>query len=445
MPRYWTEERLAGERRLTFPSPGLVFSRKQAEYLASDNPRELMCAGRGVGKDHLALLKKVLVGVRGYLGRRNDPTWSRAGARYMLAVLAGDEKSYTDCIAKLHDFVPQVPGYNAAGEPNYHFSSERIEWTLWGRNEFVIRVFNLYRAEQSKNSEHGRFRGPGFDDCLVTEAQKLSPHVIEGDIMPMVVRGGFQARITLNGTPADNWFDSACDEAEEGRGYFGNWSLWTATSFDNPLNSAEVAEQMLRERDKNPWRFDRERMAARHVRMPSETVPDCPFALGMVEAALYSEPVSVQPGQVVVAWDLFYGGNDTMTRFAADKVSCKVFDIRSWRRGEFAFDVKHPDYTGFVGLFEQAARQWPGCRQVYDTTGPYGAGIGPALPPHLRQRVIGGGEEQSDQEPACGGSAGEARGAGEGWAFGGDRVAGSGEDRGLGGGEAEGGGAEPAE
>lgn len=384
---YWRITETDAERRVEFPVvDALTFSERQWEYFRGDWERELMCAGRGVGKDHLALLKKVVRAFREYLRRRAmGSTWNRGGARYFLAILAGDEKSYQDCLAKLHDFIPVIPGGSEFGGPNYHYSSERLEWTLFGRGELVIKAINLYRAQQAKGeNDHARFRGPGFDDALVTEGQKLGLRMLSSDIFPMVFRPGYPGWITINGTPNDGWFDEACDQAEERRGYFGNWSLWTATSFDNPLLTPEAAEQIAREREANPWLFDRERMARRHVRMPAEVAPDSPFRLGLLECGFTDSQAPLQPGQALVSWDLFYGGDDEMVRCVFDKVTCQLVAVDVWNRSSFQFDVKSPDYSGFIGLFEKTARDFPGCKQVYDATGPYGVGLAPHLPRHLR-------------------------------------------------------------
>ena len=368
----------------------LMLSPSQADYFFDESRRELLCAGRGYGKGHVPLLKKLTVAFDKVMERAADPTWNRPGLVWHLAIVAPTEKNLAENWDKLRDYVPVIPGMAPDGSKNYRCLEREQRFELFGRNQLRISLFSAWEPKT--------LRGPGFDDCLCDEAMNLKRKTFFSNVVPMVFRTGYEGRCTLAGSPdtdeiPDPWFDAACDEADPAcparEGYFSNWKLHTGTAFDNPApRSIDEEEQMRRVEMANPNRYRREYLGERHLIVSDDEEPDRPIHPGLLDCAYTSKLVTLT-GPPLVSWDLAYGGEDKTVRAVWDVATCTLLQLDIWTADQLRMDPANP-HLSLVKLFEQTAALpgFGGCLQVYDGTGRQGPYLSLHLPPRLRVRSV---------------------------------------------------------
>jgi hypothetical protein len=390
--RYWRVFEEGGARVVEFPIlEHIQFSEPQANYQHEDFPLEIVSAGRGGGKGHNILFKKVNRGLAKAFERANDPTWSRPGALYQLNIFAPTSENYEDTIQKLRDYVPEIPGYAADGRPNFHWDQRAQRFELYGRNGFVIQLVSLY----SPNN----FRGRGGDDNFVDEIQSLNrsandirahgsrmEDVLFSIVFPTIFRaGGYDGRCTLAGTPDYGGpFDQICDESESANpeAYFGNWKFYTWTSHDNPDMPAQIREQIERMKTRYPNKYKVEVLAQRHVE--KDSAPDCPFTPELISCCLTRDRLALNDKvPPLVVFDLMYGGGDKLVRTVWNEQLCALVRMDIWTADELKMDKDNP-FSAIKAKFEQTAAEYPGCKIAYDATGGPGSCVQGHIAPRIR-------------------------------------------------------------
>lgn len=373
---YWIIEEVGGEIVFRFDWSRTKLSKKQADFFFSVAPKEIVMAGRGFGKDHIALLKKIYNGIQRYWERRMglDPAGDRAGLVWHLGVMAGESGSYDDNINKLFTMLPRLPGKGVGGRPMFFYNRKEQYFELFGLNQFRVSLITLYGD--------GGQRGPGYDDALVTEAQDIDEDKFLSVVLPMCVRPGYRTSLTLVGTGLCNWFDDACDQAIEGAGFYGDYKFFGGTSFDNPKTDVLTASQILKEYDKNPGRFQRERLGLPNVHITPDEKPDCPFHPGLVEACLHHDRPVIPP-QPLVVMDLIYGGKDELCRGVWNKDTGELCRVDFFTSEELGIKIDDP-YPSLTKFFVETSQQFPGCTIAYDKQGQKGSTVQSTVPKHIR-------------------------------------------------------------
>lgn len=376
--KYWKFDDSGGQRRLIFPNwSAIKLSAKQAEFFFNDYRKEIVMAGRGFGKDYISLLKKVNYAFKRYFERRegNDPEFiGRAGLLWHLGIMAAESGNYKDNINKLRTMLPKIPGIGVGGQPNFYYNRKEEYFELFGEGQLRISLISLFGD--------GGQRGPGYDDCLVTEAQAITEDKYMSVVVPMVFRPGYEGRMTLIGTGLCNWFDNAVEEARNGTGFYGDYKLFCGTSFDNPKLTLEGARDLLREYEKNPGRFKRERLGLPNIIVTDNAKPDCPFTEGLVSACLTKDRITLN-GPPLVIIDLAYGGSDKICRGVWNKETASLFRLDYFTSDELKIDIKNP-YGAIAKFFEDTARLFPGCTIAYDCQGQYGGSVQAYVPRHIK-------------------------------------------------------------
>ena len=373
---YWTVTEENGRRRFQFDWSRTRLSRSQAELFYSKAPKEIVMAGRGWGKDHVSLLKKVYNGLIQYNRRIRglDPGMDRAGLIWHLGVMAGESASSDDNINKLPPMLPRLPGRGVGGRPLFHYDRKEEYFELFGENQFRISLISLF-------GEGGQ-RGPGYDDVLVTEAQDITEDKFLSVVLPMAIRPGYRTSLTLVGTGKQNWFDKAVLEAQVGEGFYGDYKFFGGTCFDNPKTDVLAASQILREYEKNPGRFQRERLGLPNVAITPDEKPDCPFHPGLVEKCL-SHDRPVVPPQPLVVFDLMYGGNDEICRGVWNRETGELCRLDFYTTKDLNIDINNP-YPSIAKLFTETNQMFPGCIIAYDRQGQFGGSVAVHVPKHIR-------------------------------------------------------------
>lgn len=377
---WWRIREAAGRQIVEFPLPeALLLSEVGADYFREDNPLELYAGGRGGAKDFNMILKKLIRGFTEYPKLQANRV--RAGYVYHLALFAPKDETNMESLAKLQDFIPKIPGKARDGTDNYHYSVEDQQFHLFGRNQFVISCISLFNPRSA--------RSKGCDDAILTEAQIMKEADIENEVFGVVFRPGYPGRMGMTGNPDEGgWFDQACDQAAKGVGYYGNWKLYEVTPFDNPHANPEVLDQLLRMRDKNPWRFRVQVLGERNVRVPKDAAPDCPFTTGLLDCAFTSE-YAPAPSNPIIYYDLAWTGRDKLAALFTDPARNMPFRLDFYDKTVNVVDPNNPDARPIVKIMERDFAEFPGAKIFYDATGPLGRSLGVHIPRHMVGRVKG--------------------------------------------------------
>jgi hypothetical protein len=375
---WWKIREVAGRQIVEFPNPeALVFSPAGAEYFEEDNDLEIYAGGRGGAKDHNMEIKKLIRAYCEYPKLAANPI--RAGYRYHLGLFASTEENLIENLAKFRSFIPKVPGKARDGTENYRFDVEKQQFHLFGRDQLVISCVSLYNPTA--------VRSKGFDDVILTEAQLMKESDVEKEVFGVVFRPGYPGRMGMTGNPDEGgWFDQACDQAENGVGYYGNWKFYHVTTFDNPHCSPRIIEQALRLREKNPWRYRVEVMGERNVRVPKDAAPDCPFTTGLLECAFTSEYFPA-PANPIIYYDLAWTGRDKLAALFTDPARNMPFRLDFYEKTVNVVDPNNPNTEAIIKIMERDFREFPGAKMYYDATGPLGRSLAAHIPRHMVGRV----------------------------------------------------------
>lgn len=360
----------------------LVLSPPQRKYLTANTGQEVYVAGRGAAKSHCSLIKKLKRAYRNYAQRRAmGRDWIRAGPLYHLAVCAPSAPNYAANFKKLLDFIPKIDGTGRGKKPLYVWSARDKAFKLFGENQLQITLVTLWNPDN--------VRGEGWDDCLVDEAQDCDPDELEAVVYPMVFRAGFgdgigdeqMKCITLAGSPKNNWLDEAAEQARDKRGFYGDWAYFSGTCYDNPLATKADRKAWARIQEKNPARFDREYLGKLKVRVSAEDAGECIFTAGLLACAYEALRFELH-GPPLIVFDLAYGGKDRIVRGIWDRATCALVKLDIWTSEELKIETDNP-WVSIKKLFERTAREYPGCKIVYDATGPYGSVGAGHIPRHV--------------------------------------------------------------
>lgn len=115
-----------------------------------------------------------------------------------------------------------------------------------GRSKVLFPNGSTFAITGAKDPQeaHRRFRGRGFDLVLGDECQLLPwlQDMVQKAIRPALLRDGRRGRLLLGGTPSEvpgvGYWEEICE------GQHGEWSVHTATIYDNPVFAGIVEETL---------------------------------------------------------------------------------------------------------------------------------------------------------------------------------------------------------
>lgn len=384
----WSLKETGSGTILTFPDwEQIEMSQKQWDVFSYPGKRMMINAGTGFGKDWIAIFKGIDKAWDLWEERKDDKSFKRSRHLVNVAICAPTVTNYKETWDKLLNMVPHVPG-TTDGEANYKVlaSNKSLSIQLFGKHGILFHMVTLFDANN--------VRGQGWDICIITEAAFAKLETYRRVVLKRVTRGNYYNMIILISTPnpEDEWWDDACDQAIEGRGLFGDFAYFHATSYDNPTLTQENAEAMLKERDANPWEYDQERLAKLHVK--ASQGEGLFLTRKMLESAFYTEKPQVR-NSLLAVFDLMYGGRDRLCRGIWDQMTNTLIDVRFWTSAELKIDPENPE-PSIAALFHETTMEFPNCMIAYDKQGRQGGGVAAHVNRRIRLKPMTRGHVQKN-------------------------------------------------
>ena len=384
----------------------LTFSEFWLEYLRDRNKYTIICACRGAGKTWHVIFKEIYYGLSYYTLKKASGVQRRAGAQYNIIIVAPTKESYAPIVQYVEEMLPRIPGYAEDGKTlNYRKrnSNGKADFRLFGDNEFLISIYSSFDDASS-------LRGKGCDSLILEEAFMISRKSVEDVLIQVVNRqGNFLGRLTVMGTPdtedlPDPWFDQACDEADtalpDRQGFFSKFKLYSSTWLANPFTSEELRQAILWERQINPLKYRRERMAERGLVIQEHFTEGEVFSGALLEKCYYLEkPTVASTRNLLVTIDTAYGGStDAMVRLVFDKATNRYVDITivEGKSIRDASDNQEDRLQTVCQFFLDTAKLYPFAQIVYDKSGRMGQSLPLLLPSHLNLIPVDRGNKQKN-------------------------------------------------
>lgn len=246
-------------RAIVFPNwDKITLSEKQADVFnyGMKNNFLILCAGRYFGKDFIIMLLFLSRIFALYFERKSNPNWHRDGEVVSGVYLAPTDTNSAGIWTRFVDLIPKPAGIARNGKPNFAVKQDAGEIHLFG-GEIIIYFMSSFASQN--------LRGNGTDILAITEASYVKESDLIDVLFPFCDRAGYASIIMLNSTPKGlgSWFDQAVQGIHNKSGYYYDYGfkVFTGTSFDNPMQTADRIRRIKTGLKYKPYKTRREYLA----------------------------------------------------------------------------------------------------------------------------------------------------------------------------------------